>query len=559
MPGFKQVLQAMYDVWQNRRDEAVSSAQELTQHLQASAQIAGGGGTITHDVLDQAADAIMRRFEPKHGGWGGAPKFPAPQTIDFLLRTYQRTGDQTALQQAEQTLLAMAHGGMYDQLGGGFHRYSVDDRWLVPHFEKMLYDNAQLARAYLHAYQVTGNPEYRRIVEETLDYVKREMTSPEGGYYSAQDADSEGEEGKFFVWTPDEVRQVLGPDASIFAQVYDVTAHGNWEGHNILHLQRPLEDIARVTGQSPERLQQVIERGKPKLFEAREQRIKPGCDDKVLVNWNGLMLAAMAEAGRVLHRPDYLESARRNAEFVTTTLYDEGRLSHSYKDGRARSESFLSDYALYAFGLLELYRATFDLRWLDTAQALADHMLAHFWDDESGGFFQTGDEHEELIARPKELFDEAVPSGNAIAASVLLQLGSLLGEPRYEQHAHATMALVTRALAQYPSAFAAMLNALDLALATPREVAVVGDLEAPDTRAMLDALDRRWLPNVIIVAARPDDAEAQGRIPLLQDRPQQHGKATAYVCERFVCNLPTTDVEEMVRQLGVEGTTDEHR
>lgn len=550
MPSFKQVLQAMHDVWTNRHDEAIGSAAELTKHLQAAAQVPGGG-TLTLDLLDQAARTIRGQFDARNGGWSKAPKFPAPQTIDFLLRSYQRTGDAQALQQAEFTLQQMARGGMYDQLGGGFHRYSVDDRWLVPHFEKMLYDNAQLARAYLHAYQITGNAEYRRVVEETLDYVLREMTAGEGGYYAAQDADSEGEEGKFFVWTGDEVRQALGPDASLFAQIYDVTARGNWEGHNILHLQRSLVEIARVTGQPLERIEDVVTRGKQTLFDLREARIKPQRDDKVLTNWNGLMLAAMAEAGRVLDRADYLASAQRNAELVLGTLRRDDRLLHAYKDGRVRPESFASDYALYAAGLIELYRATWDVRYLATAQQLADHLLAHYWDDDGGGFFQTGDAHETLIARPKELFDEAVPSANAVAAHVLLQLAALLGQPHYEEHARRTMALVARAFGQYPSAVATMLNVLDFALATPREVAVVGQTDAPDTHAMVSALNEHWLPNVVVVAAAPDDAAAQQLIPLLQDRPQQAGKATAYVCERFVCNLPTTDVDQMVQQLGV--------
>ncbi len=549
MPSFKQVLQAMHDVWINRHDEAIGSAAELTKHLQSSAQMSGGG-TLMPDLLDQAANTITRQFDARNGGWSNAPKFPAPQTIDFLLRTYQRSNNKQALQQAEFTLQQMARGGMYDQLGGGFHRYSVDERWLVPHFEKMLYDNAQLARAYLHAYQITGNVEYRRIVEETLDYVLREMTAPEGGYYSAQDADSEGEEGKFFVWTLDEVRQVLGPDASLFAQIYDITARGNWEGHNILHLQRPLEQIARVTGQPLERIEDVVARGKQKLFDLREGRVKPQRDDKVLTNWNGLMLAAMAEAGRVLDRADYLNSAQRNAEFVLGTLYRDDQLHHAYKDGRVRPESFASDYALYAAGLLELYRATWDVRYLETAQKLADYLLEHFWDDEGGGLFQTGDEHETLIARPKELFDEAVPSANAVAAQVLQQLGALVGDGRYEEHARRTIELVARAFGQYPSAVATMLNALDFALATPREVAIVGEPHAPDTQAMIGTLNARWLPNVVVVAAAPNDAAAQRLIPLLQDRPQQAGKATAYVCERFVCNLPTTDADAMLGQLG---------
>jgi uncharacterized protein YyaL (SSP411 family) len=548
MPSFRQLLHAMAEAWRDRRDEAVQSGRELAEHLAASEQIEARPGTLTPKLLDQAAAAIKQRFDRRHGGWGGAPKFPAPQTIDFLLRTHLRKDDEEALRQAETTLLKMAHGGMYDQLGGGFHRYSVDERWLVPHFEKMLYDNGQLARSYLHAYQLTGNEEYRRIVQETLDYVKREMTSPEGGFYSAQDADSEGEEGKFFVWSADEVRQALGPDAMLFSQIFDVTTRGNWEHTNILHLPRPLEDIARVTGQPVERLQEVVERGKRKLFELREQRVKPGRDDKVLVNWNGLMLGAIAEAGRVLGRDDYLELARNNAEFVLQTMYQDGRLKHSYKDGQAKVEGFLSDYALYAEGLLALYRATFELRWLQAAHHLAEHMLDHFWDNDNGGFFETSDQHEKLITRPKDLFDEAVPSGNAVAAHVLLQLATLVGEPEYDRRARATIELVAAVIQKYPTAVATMLNALDFAMATPREVAIIGDVGAEDTKRMLRALDTRWRPNVMVVAASPNDTKAINAIPLLQDRPQQNGKATAYVCQSFVCNLPTTDVEQMLQQ-----------
>ncbi len=555
MPSFQQILSAMSETWRNRREDVVTSARELTDHLAAAEKLKAGTTGLSESLLDQAASAITQRFDRRYGGWGRAPKFPAPQTIDFLLRQYQRKGDDTARYQAEFTLLRMAHGGMYDQLGGGFHRYSVDEKWLVPHFEKMLYDNGQLARAYLHAFQLTGDVEYRRIVEETLDYVKREMTAPEGGYYAAQDADSEGVEGKFFVWSAAEIRQALGEDASLFAQAYDVTANGNWEHTNILHLPRPLEEVARVTGQPVERVRDRCARAKQKLFAIREQRVHPQRDDKVLVNWNGLMLGAMAEAGRVLNRADYLESARRNAEFVLTTMRHNGRLRHTYKDGQARVEGFLSDYALYAEGLLGLYRATFELRWLTAARELADHMLEHFWDAEHGGFFQTSDEHEALIARPKDLFDEAVPSGNAVAAHVLLQLAELLGEPEYDRRGRATIELVVDALQEYPSAFATMLNALDFALAAPREVAIIGDVAASDTQQLLDALDERFMPNVVVAAAHPDDSEAAATVPLLQDRPQRDAHATAYVCKSFVCNLPTTDVEEMIRQLetGDEG------
>ncbi|HEY0738164.1 MAG TPA: thioredoxin domain-containing protein [Herpetosiphonaceae bacterium] len=549
MPGFQQLLEAMHDVWINRRDDAVTSARELASQLASAAEIPPSNISLTAQLLDRAATSIKQRFDARNGGWGGAPKFPAPQTIDFLLRTYQRHSDQTALQQVEATLLKMAHGGMYDQLGGGFHRYSVDERWLVPHFEKMLYDNAQLARVYLHAYQLTGNAEYRRIVEETLDYVKREMTAPEGGYYAAQDADSEGVEGKFFVWSLAEVRQALGEDAALFAQIYDVTAQGNWEHTNILHLPRPLEDIARVTGKSVERLREVVERGKRTLFAIREQRVHPGLDDKVLANWNGLMLGAMAEAGRVLGRSDYLDSARRNAEFVLSTMRRDDRLLHTYKDGQAKIRGFLSDYALYAEGLIALYRATFETRWLLAAQSLAEHLLDHFWDNTDGGFFQTSDEHETLIARPKDLFDEAVPSGNAVAAQVLLQLAALVGDPEYDRRGRATIELVTGGLQRYPTAFATMLNALDFALATPREVAIMGDPAQPTTQQFFAALDQRFMPNLIVAAAQPDNTAAIELIPLLRDRPQQNGQPTAYVCRSFVCNLPTTDVATMQQQI----------
>ncbi len=549
MPSFRQVLDAMHDVWQNRREDALASAQQITRQLAEVARLGAGRTPLTQELLDATAAAIMRRFDARYGGWSGAPKFPAPQTIEYLLRTYLRKRDELALRQAGFTLRQMARGGIYDQLGGGFHRYSVDERWLVPHFEKMLYDNAQLARAYLHAWQIAGDDEFRQVVEETLDYVLREMTAPDGGFYSAQDADSEGEEGKFFVWSAAEVRQALGEDAQLFCQIFDVTTHGNWEGVNILHRPRPLEEIARVTGQPVDRLQAIAARGKHKLFAIREQRARPGRDDKVLANWNGLMLGALAEAGRVLDRADYLQAAIRNAEFVLGAMLINGRLMHAYKDGRANVPGFLSDYALYASGLLELYRATFDLRWLRAARDLAEQMLDHFWDEQEGGFFQTSDEHESLITRLKDLFDEAVPSGNAVAAQVLLQLARLTGDPEYDRRGRATIELVSDAMRQYPSAVATMLNALDYALATPQELAIIGAVTHPATQTMLRAVDRTWRPNLVVAVARADDSQARALIPLLQDRPQRDDQPTAYVCRSFVCDLPTTDVEEMLHQL----------
>jgi uncharacterized protein len=549
IPSFQQVLHAVAHAWEHQRDQMQSNAASLRDQLAGTAQIPPGDLSLTPTILDDAFNGIQRAFELRHGGFGRAPKFPQPETIEFLLRHYLRKGDPEALGMAEYTLQKMARGGIYDQLGGGFHRYSVDERWLVPHFEKMLYDNAQLGRIYLHAFQITGKSIYRQVVEETLDYIVREMTDPAGGFYSTQDADSEGEEGKFFVWTADEVRGLLGADASLFMALYDVTSGGNWEGHTILNQPREPEEVARVLGVSVERLQEVAARGRQRLFAAREQRVRPGRDDKVLVSWNGLMLATFAEAGRVLDRHDYVEVARKNAAFVLEHMVVDGRLQHTYKDGQAKIHAFLEDYTLYALGLVELYRATWDARWIAQARDWAEHILDHFWDDQAGGFFQTSDQHEALITRPKDLFDEAVPSGNGVAADLLLRLASLLGEPDYDRRARSTIELVAPALARYPTAFGKMLNALDLALAEPQEVAIIGAPDSVDTRAMLRALDDLYLPRTAVAAAAPDDQPAIEMIPLLQQRPQRDGRATAYVCRSFVCQAPTTDVAQLLAEV----------
>lgn len=549
LPSFQQVLHAVADAWANQRANMLQNASHLRAQLAGTAQIPPGNLALKPEILADAYAGIRGSFEPKYGGFGRAPKFPQPQTLEYVLRHHLRTGDARALEMVELTLAKMARGGIYDQLGGGFHRYSTDERWLAPHFEKMLYDNAQLARVYLHAYQITGKQFYRQIVEETLDYVAREMTDPAGGFYSTQDADSEGEEGKFFVWTADEVRALLGPDAALFMALYDVRNGGNWEDRTILNQPREPAEVARVLGVPVERLLEVAARGRTRLLAEREKRVHPGRDEKILVSWNGLMLGALAEAGRVLGRPDYITMARDNATFVLETMVQHGRLLHTFKDGRARIEGFVEDYALYSEGLLELYRATWDARWLTQARAWAEHILDHFWDDQSGGFFQTGDQHERLITRPKDLFDEAVPSGNGVAAEVLLRLAALVGEPEYDRRARATIELVAPALAKYPTAFGKMLNALDLALAEPQELAIVGVPGAPDTQAMLRALDERYLPRITVAFAAPGDTAAVEAVPLLQARPQRDGKATAYVCRSFVCRAPTTEIDEMLEEV----------
>ena len=525
MPSFTQVLTAITDGWQNRRHELVASGQRLVEALKQQSAI--GESVKRESVMGAAFETLWRGFDRVHGGWGDAPKFPQPMALEFLLRHYHTTNDPLALKMVTQTLEAMARGGMYDQLGGGFHRYSVDNHWLVPHFEKMLYDNAQLARVYLHAWQVTGEPFFRTIAEETLDYVIREMTDPAGGFYSTQDADSEGEEGRFFLWTPTEIREILGVEAEAFMAAYGVTEAGNFEGRNIL-------EFVWHTGQRPE-----LAEARRKLFAARERRVHPGRDEKVLTSWNGLMLAAFAEAARALGRDNYRQVAGRNADFLLHELRNsEGHLWHTWKAGVAKINGYLEDYTHLIEGLLELYQTTFEPRWYQAAHELAEVMIAHFSAPE-GGFFDTSDDHETLIIRPRELQDNAVPSGNAMAAFVLLRLAGLAVEPRYVELAHRSLEPMQPLLARYPLGFAQWLIALDYALSHPREIALVGDLEAPDTRALLDACTAGYRPHQIVALGAPDAKSSA--VPLLQDRSQVEGRATAYVCVDFTCHPPVTD------------------
>lgn len=549
MPSFSQLLLGIAEAWRTQHEDVLKNAATIREQLSSTTMLSTSTDSIQTATLDDATSGIQRSYDAQHGGFARAPKFPPPQTLEFLLRQYLRTSDASILEMVETTLDHMATGGIYDHLGGGFHRYSVDERWLVPHFEKMLYDNAQLARVYLHAWQVTHKPLYRRVVEETLDYLAREMTHPSGGFYSTEDADSEGHEGKFYVWTAAEVRGLLGEDAASFMALYDVTARGNWEGTNILNRPRALETVAQVLGIPAEQLRQTAERGRQKLFSERAKRIRPGLDDKVLVNWNGLALAAFAEAGRVLNRKDYIDVARRNAEFILDTLVVDGQLHHVWKDGQTKIDAFLDDYAYYAEGLLELYTTTWELRWFNTAKGWADVMLNHFWDSDSGGFFQTSDQHEALIIRPKSLLDEAVPSGNGIASLVLLRLAALLGTADYERQARAPIELVAAAFARYPTAAASTLCALDTLLATPQEVAIIGTPDHEDTTAMLRALYDQYLPHTSIAVASPDDAAAREAIPLLHDRPQRDNRSTAYVCRSFTCLAPTTSVDQLLHDI----------
>ncbi|CAN5490545.1 thioredoxin domain-containing protein [soil metagenome] len=548
-PSFRRVLDGLADAWRNRRDEVLTSAAGLTEHLQKLSSVPPAEGDFSETLLDEALKALAQHFDSRHGGFGGAPKFPPHHVLGFLLRSHQRTGDAGALAMAELTLEKMARGGLYDQIGGGFARYSVDERWLVPHFEKMLYDNAQLVERYLEAYQVTGWDFYQGVAEETLDWVKREMTGPSGGFYSALDADSEGEEGKFYVWSDEEIERVLGEDAALARAYYGVSSGGNFEGKNILFVPRDPRAVAERFSLSPERLAEKIRDIDKKLLAEREGRVRPGLDDKILLSWNGLMLAAFADAGRILDRRDYLDIAVKNAEFARDNMVEGGRLLHVWKDGRATVAGLLEDYAYYGTGLVALYRATLEPQWLEWALELAEVMVTHFHDADNGGFFSTADDAEKLIVRPKDFFDGAVPSGNAASAELLLVLSRYTDRRDWEELAANSLKPMLVGMKQQPNGFGLMLAVVDRLLAGPREIAIFGERGEESTERMLQSIHGRYLPNTVLALAEGADDPLTTRLPFLQGRDRVEGKATAYVCESGVCKLPVTTVEALAEVL----------
>jgi uncharacterized protein len=559
MPSFREVLRAVTEAWRGRREELLKSSENIAAYLAQASEFAETTERkpLSIDTLLKATQNAVRTFDRTNGGWGSAPKFPQPMALEFLLRRYRQQPEDSVRTMIDQTLTAMAHGGMYDQLGGGFHRYSTDAHWLVPHFEKMLYDNSQLARVYLHAAQAFGNSDYRRIAIEILDYVAREMTHPAGGFYSTQDADSEGVEGKFFLWTIDEVRTELGDAAILFSEVYGITPQGNFAEHqlppgqNILNVVATPQQVAHKNGMPLTELESILQKARGNLFAVREQRIKPGRDEKVLAAWNGLMLAAFAEAARDRSLGDrmgiYRSVAERNAEFLLREMRTpEGRLLRSWKDEHAKLNAYLEDYACVIEGLLELYQTTFNEKWFVAARELADTMLQHYADP-AGGFFDTSDDHEMLVTRPKDLQDNALPSGNAMAASVLLKLAAYIGEDRYYQAGEALLSALQPALIQAPLGFAQWLCALDFSLSLPKEIAIVGADRSGGVQALLDVVRAGYRPHQVVALGTTSDRTSA--IPLLLDRPTIDHQATAYVCVRFACQRPTTHPATLAEQL----------
>jgi uncharacterized protein YyaL (SSP411 family) len=541
LPAFSEILIALSDAWRDRRDTLIRAGAQVVEHLMEQSAAARATATMDTSILTAATHTLIASYDWDGGGWGAAPKFPQPMAIDFLLRRHL-AGDADALEPAVHALRAMARGGMYDVVGGGFARYSTDESWHVPHFEKMLYDNAQLAQTYLHAWQMTGEGLFRRVTEDTLAFVERELLAAAGGFTSSLDADSAGMEGAFYAWTLDEIRSVLGMEADFFGTAYGVTTAGNWDGKTILRRAMNDSALAERYGITEPGVVERLAACHVRLLAARSRRVRPGTDDKVLTAWNGLMLATFAEAARAFGSRSYLNIAVRNADFLLTALRPDGRLHRSWHDGRAGGEVFLDDYASLILGLLELYQTDFDNRWFAAACQLAEQMVRRFTDP-AGGFFDTPEGAERLLVRPKDLQDNAVPSGNALTAEALLHLSAFTDRPDWREAAERAIALVTGLCARYPTAFGRWLCAADFALGTVTQVAVVGNLGDERTKRLLAEVRSGWRPN-LVVAASPFPL-LPGAPVLLAGRPLLEGAPAAYVCKGFVCLQPVARPEDL--------------
>ena len=550
-PGFPKVMHAVAEAFNEKHTQVLDQAEQLTQQLNRMSNLVDPNiSELTDELMTKAFQQYRSQFDSQYGGFGNAPKFPPSMGLPFLLRYWQHSGNANALEMVELTLQKMARGGLYDQLGGGFHRYSTDQRWLVPHFEKMLYDNAQLVVAYFEAYQATQNDFYRDIATETLDYVLREMYDAEiGGFYSTQDADSEGVEGKFFVWEPSEIEDIIGDEnAEIFCEYYDITPHGNFEGESILHVQTPSNIFARKLRMDQNELNALLADGRQKLFAEREKRIKPGLDDKILTSWNGIMIRGMAMGYQLTGNREYLTACEKSAEFVITTLTQEnGLLYRTYRAGKSHLNAYLEDYSYFIAGLIALYEASFNPKWLSEAERLTDLMIEQFGDENGEGFFFTGKAHESLIVQSKSAYDGATPSGASMAIHSLLRVAKHLDKPELHDKAVRTLRLYYHQMDVMPTGSGQLLCELGFLLSTPKEIAIIGDKAEAKTKAMLAALHGLYLPHKIVALSEPTE---ETMLPLLVNKPQIDNSVTAYVCENYVCQEPTTDVEAFVEMLG---------
>jgi uncharacterized protein YyaL (SSP411 family) len=558
-PGFKEVLEYLAKAWRDQREDITKQAKSLTDAVHQLTTIEHGDSIPPFEKVLESANFLTRAFDPVKGGMsgGGTNKFPPSMAMDLMLRAYHHSLSQDKpnakmRELVELTLDKMAYGGIYDQLAGGFARYSTDTDWLVPHFEKMLYDQALVSDIYLKAYQLSGKPLYARIARETLDYVIADLQSPEGGYYSSRDADSEGEEGRFYVWTKQEVDQVLGEsDSKLFCDYYDVSESGNWEGHNILNVPRPADVVAKLHGIPVDELDSRLSAGRKRLLEARALRVAPHLDDKILASWNGLMIASMARGYRILGDEKYRDSASRAADFVVTSMIKNGRLQRSYRKGKCHTPAYLDDHAFMIDALLNLYESTFDAKWLDHATQFNDAVLKHFR-DEPGGYFFTADDAEKTLVRTKDANDGAIPSGNSVQIMNLLRLATLLDDGKLRSEAEQSLKAFGKQLTDSPFRSERMLCAVDYFHRRPKEVAIiVRKDDESGGRALVDAIWQSYVPNLALAGIEPGTPESViARIPLLAGKKALDGKSTAYVCKDYVCKAPTTSPEKLRSELG---------
>jgi uncharacterized protein YyaL (SSP411 family) len=545
VPGFPKILIGVANAYREKPQDVEQSVNQILAALQRMSKSKETQQPFSSEIIAQSAQQLAQAYDPKYGGFGKAPKFPNVGVYELFLRHYRHSKNERYLEMVAHTLRQMADGGIYDQLGGGFHRYSVDEKWLVPHFEKMLYDNAQLVRIYAQVYCATKDPFFKRVVDESVSYLIREMLDPNGGFYSTQDADSEGEEGKFFVWTPAEINRILGEEAGeIFCRIYDVSEHGNFEEKNILHPILTLEQASKLFKREQTEIERLVIQAKKQLFHEREKRIKPFRDEKVLTSWNGLMLSGLAEAIKISQNATYVEAADRTLKFFFREMFRNGSLLHTYKDGKAKLFGYLDDHAFFAAGLLDLYEATLERAHFENARKVADTMIREFWDEQDGAFFYTGKSHEELIARSKPVFDGSIPSGNAVATQLLLRLYHYTGEEHYLAKAETILRTYYDAMASQPFGFAHMLAALDFYLEKPKEIVLVGNPEDQRTKGFLTNIHSSYLPNLTLQLAGPDQP-LETISPLLAGKTQIDGTPTAYVCQNFTCSRPVTTWEDL--------------
>ncbi len=547
MPAFSEILLALADKWSNDRDSLLEIGNELTDRIAAAPALRAGDNELDPQQFDRAAESLFRGYDWTHGGWGQAPKFPQPMAIEFLLRRYARSQDKLALDMAKHVLSAMADGGMYDQLGGGFARYAVDEIWLVPHFEKMLYDNAQLARVYIQGWQATGDHQMLVVADETIAFMLREMRHAEGGFYSSYDADSEGEEGKFYMWSIEEINATIEDPklAELLIAAYGATEAGNFEGSNIFYRASKPEALAEQLSMDVETVEKRLAEARELLLQARRQRIHPGLDDKVLTAWNGLAMIALAEAARATQNEEYLVAAQTQANFLLDNLLVDGKLLRSWRDGKAQYTAYLEDHAALGLGLLALYQSDFNPRWYREAVRQADELLEAFADPE-GGFFDTRHDHEQLIARPKSIQDSPTPSGNSLAAMLLLTLGAYEGTARFIEPADSALRAMALTASQHPSAFAGWLNAMDFAIGPQLQLAIAGSPSDARFGELLSRFNSEYIPNLIVAGGEPG---ADDQPTLMAERSMRDDRPTAYLCQGFTCQLPTSDIEELSRQM----------